>query len=75
MNRAGRSGRVVRFRPCTESRRILAPAPIMVLVPPIWSLAREIFDESTKGRQYRNLEYFHTYMSNGIPFNGPGGRQ
>ena len=24
---------------------------------------------------YRNLEYFHTYMSNGIPLNGPGGRQ
>jgi len=24
---------------------------------------------------YRNLEYFHTYMSNGIPINGPGGRQ
>ena len=24
---------------------------------------------------YRNLEYFHTYMSNGVPINGPGGRQ
>lgn len=24
---------------------------------------------------YRNLEYFHTYMSNGLPVNGPGGRQ
>ena len=23
---------------------------------------------------YRNLEFFHTYMSNGIPLNGPGGR-
>ena len=28
-----------------------------------------------QSRQYRNLEYFHTYMSNGIPLNGPGGRQ
>ncbi len=28
-----------------------------------------------QGREYRNLEYFHTYMSNGIPLNGPGGRQ
>ena len=28
-----------------------------------------------QSRQYRNLEYFHSYMSNGIPFNGPGGRQ
>ncbi len=25
--------------------------------------------------QYRNLEYFHTFMSNGLPINGPGGRQ
>lgn len=24
--------------------------------------------------QYRQLEYFHTYMSNGIPLNGPGAR-
>jgi len=23
---------------------------------------------------YRNLEYFHTYLSNGIPLNGPGAR-
>jgi len=23
---------------------------------------------------YRNLEFFHTYMSNGIPLNGPGSR-
>lgn len=29
----------------------------------------------SQGREYRNLEYFHTYMSNGIPLNGPGGRQ
>ena len=28
-----------------------------------------------QSEQYRNLEYFHTYMSNGIPLNGPGGRQ
>ena len=28
-----------------------------------------------QSRQYRNLEYFHTYMSNGIPLNGPGGRE
>ena len=27
-----------------------------------------------QSRQYRNLEYFHTYMSNGIPLNGPGSR-
>ncbi len=25
--------------------------------------------------QYRALEYFHTYMSNGLPINGPGLRQ
>ena len=25
--------------------------------------------------EYRNLEYFLTYMSNGIPWNGPGARQ
>jgi len=24
--------------------------------------------------EYRNLEFFHTYMSNGIPVNGPGSR-
>lgn len=24
--------------------------------------------------EYRNLEYFHTHMSNGIPLNGPGAR-
>ena len=29
----------------------------------------------SQSRQYRNLEFFHTYMSNGIPLNGPGGRQ
>jgi len=27
-----------------------------------------------QGREYRNLEYFHTYMSNGIPLNAPGTR-
>ena len=27
-----------------------------------------------QSRVYRNLEFFHTYMSNGIPLNGPGGR-
>ena len=27
-----------------------------------------------QSRVYRNLEYFHTYMSNGIPLNGPGSR-
>ena len=27
-----------------------------------------------QSREYRNLEYFHTYMSNGIPLNGPGSR-
>jgi sulfur-oxidizing protein SoxA len=24
--------------------------------------------------EYRNLEFFHTYLSNGIPTNGPGAR-
>jgi len=28
-----------------------------------------------QSRVYRNLEYFHTYMSNGIALNGPGERQ
>ena len=28
-----------------------------------------------QGSQYRNLEYFMTYMSNGIPWNGPGARK
>ena len=28
-----------------------------------------------QSKEYRNLEYFHTYMSNGIPLNGPGGRK
>jgi len=27
-----------------------------------------------QGRTYRNLEYFHTYMSNGVPLNGPSSR-
>ncbi len=27
------------------------------------------------GEQYRNLEYFLTYMSNGLPLNGPGSRK
>ncbi|MDM8546451.1 sulfur oxidation c-type cytochrome SoxA [Candidatus Venteria ishoeyi] len=28
-----------------------------------------------QSEQYRNLEYFHTYMSNGIEINGPGARK
>jgi hypothetical protein len=28
-----------------------------------------------QGDEYRNLEYFLTYMSNGIPWNGPGARK
>jgi len=28
-----------------------------------------------QGVEYRNLEYFHTYMSNGLPLNAPGTRQ
>jgi sulfur-oxidizing protein SoxA len=28
-----------------------------------------------QGEEYRNLEYFHTYMSNGIEINGPGARK
>jgi sulfur-oxidizing protein SoxA len=27
-----------------------------------------------QGEKYRNLEYFMTYMSNGLPWNGPGAR-
>lgn len=27
-----------------------------------------------QSEQYRNLQFFHTYMSNGIPINGPGAR-
>ncbi len=27
-----------------------------------------------QSEEYRNLEYFHTHMSNGIPANGPGAR-
>lgn len=27
-----------------------------------------------QSENYRNLEYFHTHMSNGIPLNGPGAR-
>ena len=27
-----------------------------------------------QGEQYRDLEYFHTYMSNGLPLNGPSVR-
>ena len=27
-----------------------------------------------QSRVYRNLEYFHTYMSNGVPLNGPSSR-
>lgn len=29
----------------------------------------------TQSVEYRNLEYFHTYMSNGIEVNGPGSRK
>jgi len=28
-----------------------------------------------QSKEYRNLEYFHTYISNGIPLNAPGTRQ
>ena len=28
-----------------------------------------------QGEEYRNLEYFMTYMSNGLPLNGPGARK
>jgi sulfur-oxidizing protein SoxA len=28
-----------------------------------------------QGTQYANLEYFHTYMSNGLAINGPGARK
>ena len=28
-----------------------------------------------QSREYRNLEYFHTYMSNGLEFNGPSYRK
>lgn len=28
-----------------------------------------------QSKEYRNLEYFLTYMSNGIPWNGPGARK
>jgi sulfur-oxidizing protein SoxA len=28
-----------------------------------------------QGVDYRNLEYFMTYMSNGLEFNGPGARK
>jgi sulfur-oxidizing protein SoxA len=28
-----------------------------------------------QGSQYRNLEYFLSYMSNGLPLNGPGARK
>lgn len=28
-----------------------------------------------QGEEYRNLEYFLTYMSNGLPINGPGARK
>jgi len=27
-----------------------------------------------QGEEYRNLQYFHTYMSNGVPLNAPGTR-
>jgi sulfur-oxidizing protein SoxA len=28
-----------------------------------------------QSRQYRNLEYFLTHMSNGVPYNGPSARK
>jgi sulfur-oxidizing protein SoxA len=28
-----------------------------------------------QGKEYRNLEYFLTYMNNGLPLNGPGARK
>lgn len=28
-----------------------------------------------QSEEYRNLEYFHTYLSNGLPLNAPGNRQ
>ncbi len=28
-----------------------------------------------QGEEYRNLEYFHTYMNNGLPVNGPASRK
>jgi len=28
-----------------------------------------------QSEEYRNLEYFHTYMNNGLPVNGPGSRK
>jgi sulfur-oxidizing protein SoxA len=28
-----------------------------------------------QGEEYRNLEYFMTYMNNGLPLNGPGARK
>ncbi len=30
---------------------------------------------SSQGDEYRDLEYFHTYMSNGLLLNGPGARK
>jgi sulfur-oxidizing protein SoxA len=32
-------------------------------------------DFPAQSAEYRNLEYFMTYMSNGIPWNGPGARK
>jgi sulfur-oxidizing protein SoxA len=32
-------------------------------------------DFKAQSREYRNLEYFHTAMSNGVPLNGPASRQ
>lgn len=32
-------------------------------------------DFKAQSREYRNLEYFHTAMSNGVPINGPASRQ
>lgn len=30
---------------------------------------------AAQGEEYRNLEYFMTYLSNGLPLNGPGARK
>ena len=30
---------------------------------------------ASQGEEYRNLEYFLTYMSNGMEVNGPGARK
>jgi sulfur-oxidizing protein SoxA len=32
-------------------------------------------DFEAQGEEYRNLEFFMTYMNNGLPLNGPGARK